>query len=296
MGFWGLDLYDNDTTSDIKNYCEIQFFQAFNAKQVQDKALQKFGELIGTDEEPLFWLVLADVAYNFGDISDEIKNKALTLIDKYAFVENFDDLSDRKKWRETLDALKMKLNSASVLKNKTVKKSNINRHNWKTGDVFSFCFKSDWSKKIGLYEKYILFQALTDEEYDDFGYLSIVVQFFNKAFINIPNNLDIKKLNILPVDNANTFFDKNLLREMPLNVTARMEILDEGDLPEDQISFIKNQQVVNKDIHEIEVGYPTGLFWNDLEEYICDYCWLSWQDYSLKINDGKLVILKNKMQ
>ena len=78
---------------------------------------------------------------------------------------------------------------------------------------------------------------------------------------------------------------------MPLNITARMEILDEGDLPEGQISFIKNQQVVNKDILEFEVGYPISLFWNDLEEYICDYCWSSWQNHSLKINDDKLVIL-----
>lgn len=294
MGFWGLGLYENDTASDIKAYCECQYFQACNSKEVQKKALQKFRELIDTDEETLFWLVLADVECEFGEITDDVKNKALTLINKYAFIENFNKPSDQKKWKETLIALKKKLNETHPLKNETVQKASIKRHNWKTGDVFSYRFKSECSKKFGLYEKYILFQALTDEEQDNFGYLSTIVQFFNKAFVNIPNDLDIEKLNILPVDNADTFFNGKQAREVPIDITAQMEILDEGDFPENQISFIKNQSVVNKDIHELEIGYPTQLFWYGLEEYICDYCWSSWQDHSLKIKDGKLMIFKDK--
>lgn len=87
------------------------------------------------------------------------------------------------------------------------------------------------------------------------------------------------------------FFQSKKTEVMPLNITARMEILNDEDFPENQITFIKNQKVLNKDIHKFEVNYPIGLFWESIEDYICDYCWPSWQNHSLQIKNGKLVIL-----
>lgn len=292
MGFWGLGLYDNDTTSDIKDFCECQYWNALDSKKVQEKAMKKFCDLIGTDEEPLLWLVLADVQWDFGEIIDETKNKALILIENQALSENFHELSDKKEWKKTLITLKNKLLETPLLRNVITKKTNLKHHGWKEGDVFAYCFESTVSKKFNLYKKYILFQALTDEEEDNFGYLSIVVQFFNKAFDKIPYDIDVENLEILPVDSANRFFENEKSIDMPLEITTEMKILDESDLPEKQIIYIKNHKVANKDIHKFEVGYPTMLFWEGLEDYICNYCWLSWQNHSIKIIDGKLMILK----
>jgi hypothetical protein len=291
MGFWGLGLYDNDTTSDIKSFCECQYWKGYDSKEVQAKAIKKFSDLIGTDEEPLFWLVLADIQWDFGEVIDEIKDKALSLIEKHAFSENFQKLSDKKGWEQTLLTLNKKLNKTPPVQNEINVRANLKHHNWKKGDVFAYRFESRDSVKFHFYNKYILFQALTDEEEDNFGYLSTTVQFFNKLFDNIPCDLNIENLKILPIDNANRFFQGEEMREIPLNITARMEILCEDDFPENQITFIKNQKVVNKDIHKFEVGYPTGLFWNELEDYLCEYCWSSWQNHSLEIKDSKILIL-----
>ena len=92
---------------------------------------------------------------------------------------------------------------------KNAQRAKLKHHNWKRGDIFAYRFKSKSFPRFDLfYEKYLLFQALTDEAEDNFGYLSTAVQFFNKLFDDIPYDLHIENLKILPVDNANRFFSK----------------------------------------------------------------------------------------
>lgn len=148
LGFWGLGLYDNDTTSDINIYCKCKYWGGLDSKEVQEKAIKKFKDLIGTEEEPLLWLELADVQWDFSEIIDETKNKALSLIENHAFSENFDNPSDKEEWGKTLISLKAKLNIPP--KEEVIEKVQLKHHNWKKGDVFAYRFKSPASKKAKL--------------------------------------------------------------------------------------------------------------------------------------------------
>lgn len=290
LGFWGTGLYDNDTTEDVKSFCECQYWQGFDSQEVQEKAIAQFGEMLDTDEEPLLWLTLADVQWDFSDVINETKVKANSLIENNAFAENFENLTDRKKWISTLLELKNKLNKKPPMYDTQTDKVNLEHHNWKIGDVFAYRFESKYSKQNNMYKKYILFQVLSEEREDDFGYLYVKVQFFNKLFNDIPNNCCVKNLQILPMDEANRFLHENKVEQVPLRITAEMNLLSNKDFPKKLITFINNQPVANVYLHEFEVGDSYALYWDLFEEYICDICWGFWQNHSLKIRKGQLII------
>lgn len=113
------------------------------------------------------------------------------------------------------------------------------------------------------------------------------MQFFNKSFDEIPYGIDVKELDILPYDIADY---KLTPSEFPIVLTVDMIILDEGDLPEKQITYINNQDIANKDILKLEAGYPERGYWDLLEKYLCEDCLPSWQKHSLKVIDNELVV------
>ena len=76
MGIWGAELYQNDTSLDIKDEFEELFKNGKTAREITEKLIEDYKGIMGKpDEEPLFWYALADTQWDFGVLLPEVKKK-----------------------------------------------------------------------------------------------------------------------------------------------------------------------------------------------------------------------------
>ena len=94
MGFWGYGLYDNDYAMDVKDSFEAalregktpedinaSLIASYEPRRIDEAYLSKQTEVIVDDEDNiLFWLTLADQAWKWGRLRDDIKEQALRWI------------------------------------------------------------------------------------------------------------------------------------------------------------------------------------------------------------------------
>lgn len=114
MGMWGFDLYQNDMTLDIKDEFEKLLSTGKTSQEITDEMLAEYRIIIGDiDEEPLFWLALADTQWNWGVLLPPVKEKALYWINQSGstFPRHSKDAIElgRKQWEKTVLSLKKKL-------------------------------------------------------------------------------------------------------------------------------------------------------------------------------------------
>lgn len=164
MGMWGFELYQNDTSLDVKDKFE-ELYNTGNAVQdITNKLTEDYESIMGNiDEEPLFWLALADTQWNLGVLMPLVKEKALYWVEKDSgmFSCRSIDTSAKAKRRKILDGLRAKLLSPQPTVKKTVKKR-IYKCHWKLGDVFAYQLVSDLAKERGLYGRYFLLQKVDE--------------------------------------------------------------------------------------------------------------------------------------
>ena len=83
MGAWGTTLYENDTTSDIRDTYMGYLKDQLSNEEALEKTLVEYQELLGDeDEEFLLWYALAETQWKVGRLTQEIKEKALEWIAK----------------------------------------------------------------------------------------------------------------------------------------------------------------------------------------------------------------------
>ena len=213
MGMWGFELYQNDTSLDVKNEFE-ELYNTGNAVQdITDKLMKDYKCVMGNmDEELSFWLALADTQWNIGVLLPCVKEKALYLINKYCDLLNCEiiDMPAKTSIRKTLDELQAKLLSPAPVK-KTIKQKHY-KCQWKLGDVFAYQLESELAKERGLYGQYFLIQKV-DEYIFDGHIIPIVYAKITKNF-NIPSN--VKEYDQL--EYVQTWFTKYEDRFFPIDM------------------------------------------------------------------------------
>ena len=76
MGTWGPNLYQNDTSLDVKDEFEKLYNEGKNVQEITDILTEDYKSIIGDiEEEPLFWLALADTQWEFGVLLPVVKHK-----------------------------------------------------------------------------------------------------------------------------------------------------------------------------------------------------------------------------
>ena len=164
MGMWGFELYQNDTALDVKDEFEELFNAGKNVQEITDKLTEDYKSIMGDiDEEPLFWLALADTQWNLGVLLPIVKEKALYWINKDSGILKYQaiDTMTKAKRKKTLDDLQAKLLLPHPPVKKTAKKR-IYKCQWKLGDVFAYRLESDLAKERGLYGRYFLIQKVDE--------------------------------------------------------------------------------------------------------------------------------------
>ena len=156
MGTWGIKLYQNDTSLDVKDEFEEKIRNGNSAEEVTQELLNDFSDLLTfSDEEPLFWLALADTQWKWGMLLPEVKEKAIFWIKKSKKQEN------NTKRIKILEDLEQKLLSPQP-PTKKIKKRRIYKCEWKIGDVFAYQLESELAKEKGLFGRYFLIQKVDE--------------------------------------------------------------------------------------------------------------------------------------
>lgn len=198
MGTWGIGLYYNDTTLDVRD-TYMQFLkQQLSDEEAYRKTCEEYEELIGTDEEPLFWYALADTQWNVGRLLPQVKDTALSLIQENGGVFIFESNSAILRWKNKLQKLKEKLETPMPPKKKFAKPVEFIRNPWNLGDVYAYEFHTQKAAENGLIGKYILIQKVGDVEHFEDMVFS-VIQVFDRVFDFIPDLDKLEQIRTLPL-------------------------------------------------------------------------------------------------
>lgn len=275
MGTWSTKLYGNDTTSDVRD-TYIEFLRkTSNDEDAYKMTCDEFRELIGTDEEALFWFALADTQWKYGRLMTCVKNNALNFINKFPNTIS-EQLSEKQiaSWKSDLENLSAELLSQMPPYRKIQPQKVFVRNPWNVGDIYAYRFHSQKSQNFDLYGKYIVFQKIGNAlSYDNLTFS--VIQIFNKVYSSCPSFEDIDGVDILPlvyppniegtpgsIDDYIPSFDW---------FTKAIMILDKSSsYPKNHLSFLGNLGLPDK----IYCGNECqDIFWSEtgMEDWIIDY-------------------------
>lgn len=201
MGFWNYKLYGNDTACDVRD-AYIEFAQNGDISNAYKLLKKEFSDVFGSDEEPLFWYALAETQWQYGELSEEVKQNALNWINQKGGLELFEGSKKVDAWLSTLASLQEKLISPYPQKTKKhILPKPYVTNPWNTGDYYAYLFHTRDAQLKGLNGKYIVFKKIGDA----YGYKSVihsVIEVYEKLFDHVPHIDELSSVRILPLREA----------------------------------------------------------------------------------------------
>lgn len=152
MGMWGFELYQNDTSLNVKDDFEKQYETGEPVQEITNQMINIYRNILNDPKEgPLFWFALADTQWELGVLLPEVKDKALYCIDRFHGLLG----------ETALNHLRVKLISNQPEKKKFVRKKTY-RCQWDFGDVFAYRLESELAQQRGLDGRYFLIQKIDE--------------------------------------------------------------------------------------------------------------------------------------
>ena len=153
MGTWDTSLYGGDLPLDIKaEYYE----QLCEGHTPEEAAALVWKELQLSEEDlPVFRLILADIQWKLGQMTEDTLHNALEVLDSGAAMAEWEgaDESDRRSRQRVLDRLRKKLESPQGPL-KTVKRPKPKKFKYKIGDVIAVRFVPELAEQNPDIESY----------------------------------------------------------------------------------------------------------------------------------------------
>ena len=280
MGFWGTALFSNDTTCDVRDGYLDLLSEQHSSEDAYERTIEQCREIIDSDEEPLFWLALAETQWRVGRLREDVKAKALGWIEKDGGLELWEDENPKggDGWRNTLQKLKGKLESPMPKEKRFPK---IDRNPWNLNDVYAYRFHDEKRSGSAYVGKYMLLQKVGEDRYYEKNRLYMQIQVINHVFDELPELDDISKFRILPLDKL--FYIKS---RKPKGLTMRgiLSVIKPSDYPKKHLTYIGNKsgpvtKVINGRIEALlnlenfsfYYHFWQGRKYEEIEEGIYDY-------------------------
>lgn len=308
MGFWGSGLYANDSTCDIRDIYIDLLRKQLTDEEAYEELLKFFGEMLGTDEEPLFWYALAETQWKTGRLTPEIKGKALEWIEKKGFLDMWQHSENGGKgWENTLEKLKEKLESPQPARKNLQPRYNYVTNPWETGDIYAYEINTQCPDYADFLGKYIAIQKIGDMDFhDDEGndFPISIVQFFDKFFDEIPSLDEVLTQRILPFGTApykmnNLHLDIYEAKWEEMELCYGICIFKRNHYPKKYLTYIGNSKT-NKFYLEKEADHIKSnaysndyIFWRP-DNYFCAMT-KEWEDFDYCLNDdGSFTVTRRK--
>lgn len=153
MGTWDTSLYGGDLPLDIK---DEYYEQLYEGHTPEEAAAQVCEELQLSEEDlPVFRLILADIQWKLGQMTEDTLRNALEVLDSGAAMAEWEGAceSDRRSRQRVLDRLRKKLVSPQGPL-KTVKRPKPKKFKYKIGDVIAVRFVPELAERNPDIESY----------------------------------------------------------------------------------------------------------------------------------------------
>ena len=247
MGVWGVAILSNDIAEDIKFRYKDLLGNGYSNEDASQIIIEENLNELDNEEILIFWLSFALIQWKLGRLQENIKNKALEIIDSGVELENWNEDLKLKKRRET--AL-FKLKQQLILPQpaaKKIPKRFVADTAFKAGDAISYQLASgDYIilKVIDIIEQW------TGDRYPLFE----ICDWYGKV---IPSKDEISKLSV-KID----IFDEERKRPQKIAVFPHSK-MDKA---------IKKAKLIAENILVSYDNQPpyTLLTWKELDEYIHD--------------------------
>jgi len=283
MGTWSTKLYGNDTTSDVRDTYIEYLRKTANDAEAYNMTCNDYRELIGDDEESLFWFALADTQWRLGRLLPSVKLNALKFINEFQNTLS-DELNEKQKasWNNVLENLSIQLASPMPPPKKISFPRVFDRNPWNIGDHYAYKFHSKKSETFNLYGKYIVFQKIGEaRSYDNLTFS--VIQIYNKVYSSCPTLSDVNGVDILPliyppnVEGTPNHIE-DYIPSFDWFTKAIMILNKSSDYPKKHLTFIGNTSLQYKQYRGNEC---VDLFWEPtgMEEWIIDY-YIKWHKHN----------------
>jgi len=186
MGHWGAEIFDNDIADEVKDEYigKLKTNIGKSDEQILSEFLSENDDYITDDEDMIdFWFALSSVMHDYGRLTDEVKQKALDIIEKGLDAQRWEESREHKARLKQVEKLKTKLLSPLPKYRKvTVLKPWICP--WKANDVFLYKFDDlNFSEisKLNHYEmcdalKYKNYEATFNEICKSYPYILLIVK------------------------------------------------------------------------------------------------------------------------
>ena len=167
MGYWGVGLYQNDVSCEVKEEYLRALKDGSDNNVAVELVITKYNDYIEDDDDSVcYWLALADTQWNYGRLTSDVFNKAIEIIDKEECLAIWYEESKKTgdKRRKVLDDLKKKLESPQPPK-KRIPKQRRYICPWKIGDVFAFQINNEEFNQHPLFHRWIVLQKVGNVEW-----------------------------------------------------------------------------------------------------------------------------------
>lgn len=281
MGTWNTGLFSNDVACDVKDTYISFLKEQYSNEDAYQKTYEEYNELIGTEEEPLFWYALAETQWSVGRLMPDVKDMALRFIGEEGGCSLWED-SPRHilKWEDTLRKLQEKIGSSMPPEKKFAKPAEFKRNPWNLGDIYAYQFHTELAAEHGLLGKFILFQKVGNVEYYK-NTLYSVVQIFDRVFETLPDLDAIENIRILPQvspPGVNGCPDSisGYIPSFQWFLKATMLYEKKTHYPKKYFTFIGNKQM--PEVECFGNAFTDFLLTKDgMEEWLVDF-YLNWKD------------------
>lgn len=226
MGASGVRLLDDDLAADVRELFRERLQRGTSGTTASKELISQFEEVIGTDEESVFWLALAYVQWEYGLLQKRILKKAQKVIDSGSDLKRWADVPKLQRQRaRVLDRLRHHLASPNPRPKAVCPRKRLPRKcEWQSGDVFAFHMPSAHVLLLRVI-------AVPDNVGDDLP----VCELLDWVGANIPNedviiNLPIRRNKRYPSESAFTFpmLKKYLARCQSLGIRTPTVLKDDG--------------------------------------------------------------------
>jgi len=194
MGHWGTEIFNNDIADEVKDgyIGKLKTGTGKSDEQILSEFLTENEDYITDDNDMIdFWFALSSIMHDYGRLTDEVKQKALDIIEKGLDLERWKESKKCKERLRKVEKLKTKLLSPLPQYRKVaILKSWICP--WKENDVFLYKLDETIYNKISKSYLYVLLAVkdIVEVNWTIYPIYDKNPRTYLKLTNIIPNNLD----------------------------------------------------------------------------------------------------------
>lgn len=214
MGAWGVKLYQDDVTCDVRD----EYINWLKLKRDNEEAAKIIIEnnmgFIDDEEEPSFWFALADTQWKYGRLLPEVKEKAIKCIEEGNDLLRWEDNPKQyQKRKAVLEELKKKLESEQPPEKK-IAKLKFDKALWNVGDLLLYQIQDERLKDNKWYGKYVLFRVVGIAK-TNVGSLPIDKYYNEQNVIGLYNWVGNEKIDCAKIHNLEFIKHTNIIMKYP---------------------------------------------------------------------------------